>query len=80
MQRCWKNWRLTLCPSVRQPCIGDFLNAEIRKAVAEPKVAEVLLDGGYRSSGMNAAQFAVYLDNEMTRWADAVRAGGIEPH
>jgi tripartite-type tricarboxylate transporter receptor subunit TctC len=73
-------WHGFLAPAGTPRAIVEFLNAEIRKAVTEPKVAEMLLDGGYRSSGMNATQFATYLDGELTRWAEAARAAGIEPH
>jgi tripartite-type tricarboxylate transporter receptor subunit TctC len=73
-------WHGFLAPAGTPPAIIEFLNTEIRKAVTEPKVAEVLLDGGYRSSGMNATQFAAYLDGELARWAEAARAAGIEPH
>ena len=73
-------WHGFLAPAGTRREIVEFLNAEIRKAVSEPKVAEMLLDGGYRSSGMNATEFAAYLDGELTRWAEAARAAGIEPH
>jgi tripartite-type tricarboxylate transporter receptor subunit TctC len=73
-------WQGFLAPAGTPPAIVDLLNAEIRKAMTVPKVAEAVLDGGYRASGMNAAQFAAYLDAELTRWAEAVHAAGLEPH
>jgi tripartite-type tricarboxylate transporter receptor subunit TctC len=73
-------WQGFLAPAGTPPAIVDLLNAEIRRAIAVPKVAEAVLDGGYRASGMTAAQFAAYLDGELTRWGEAVRAAGIEPH
>ena len=73
-------WQGFLAPAGTPPAIVDLLNAEIRKAMTVPKIAEAFLDGGYRASGMNAKQFAAFLDAELIRWGEAVRAAGIEPH
>jgi tripartite-type tricarboxylate transporter receptor subunit TctC len=73
-------WQGFLAPAGTPSAIVDLLNAEVRKAMTVPKVAEAVLDGGYRASGMNATQFAAYLDAELIRWGEAVRAAGIEPH
>ena len=72
-------WQGFLAPAGTPRTVVDLLNAQIRKAMSVPRVAEKVLDGGYRDSGMNADQFAAFLDAEQTRWGEAVRAAGIEP-
>jgi len=72
-------WQGFLAPAGTPQEIVDRLNAEIRKAIETPNVAQAVLDGGYRPSGMNAAQFAAFLEAELQRWSEAARAAGIEP-
>jgi tripartite-type tricarboxylate transporter receptor subunit TctC len=60
-----------------QPII-DRIYAEMRKALAAPRVAETLKKGGYDSGGMPPAEFARFLKEETARYGEMVKAAKIE--
>jgi tripartite-type tricarboxylate transporter receptor subunit TctC len=60
-----------------QPII-DRLNAEINKAVQEPKTKKMLLDLGAEIGTGTARQFADFVNTEITRYGDIVKMSGAK--
>jgi tripartite-type tricarboxylate transporter receptor subunit TctC len=60
-----------------QPIV-DRIYAEMRKALAHPRVADTLKKGGYDAGGMAPAEFARFLKQDTARYTDMVKAAKIE--
>jgi tripartite-type tricarboxylate transporter receptor subunit TctC len=72
----WHGW---LAPGNTAPAIVQRINAEVRSALKVPKVRDAVTQAGYDPIDMSPAEFAVFLREETERYAQAVRAAGIEP-
>jgi tripartite-type tricarboxylate transporter receptor subunit TctC len=73
------SWGMFFAPGRTPDDVVDKLNAEIRKALQVPAVAEIMQRDGYMPDGRDAAATAVFFRREVERAAEAVKAAGIEP-
>ena len=60
--------------------IVEKLNAETRKALRVPAVANIMQRDGYIPDDRDAAATAAFLRKEVAQAAEAVKAAGIEPN
>ena len=54
------------------------LNAELQKSLAQPEVRATLGRLGFEPVGGSAEQFGSYIQSELKRWSDAVKASGAK--
>jgi len=70
-------WMGILAPANTPNDIVSRLNAEIVKAVANPKVAAQLADVGADPQTTSPDEFAAYIKREISKWSKVVKAAGI---
>ena len=73
------SWGMFFAPGRTPDDVVDKLNAEIRKALQVPAVAEIMQRDGYMPDGRDSAATAIFFRKEVERAAEAVKAAGIEP-
>jgi tripartite-type tricarboxylate transporter receptor subunit TctC len=72
-------WGGLMAPAGTPKPIVDKINAEVRRAVQDPKVAEKLLAVGMEPPpAMTAAAFADFIKEDIARWTGMVDAVGLE--
>jgi tripartite-type tricarboxylate transporter receptor subunit TctC len=72
-------WFGLFAPAGTPAPVVDRLYAEMRKVLAIPKVADTLRKGGYEPQGSTPAEFSRFVQSELQRYADIVKAAKIEP-
>jgi tripartite-type tricarboxylate transporter receptor subunit TctC len=55
------------------------INADVRKALAEPSVKERLTNGGNETLDMAPQEFARFVRSELETYQNLVRTAGIKP-
>ncbi len=55
------------------------LNAALNKALSAPQVQKTIEQQGGSATGGSTKEFAEFVRNETTRWAEVIRAGNIKP-
>lgn len=55
------------------------LNAALNKALSDPQVQKTIAQQGGTATGGSPKEFADFVRNETTRWAEVIRAGNIKP-
>jgi tripartite-type tricarboxylate transporter receptor subunit TctC len=70
-------WLGMLAPANTPNDIISRLNAEIVKAVANPKVAGQLMDVGADPQTTSPEEFAAYIRREISKWSKVVKAAGM---
>ena len=55
------------------------INADVRKALAEPSVRERLTNGGNETLDMSAQEFARFVRSEIETYQNVIRSAGIKP-
>ncbi|HRO80964.1 tripartite tricarboxylate transporter substrate binding protein [Alicycliphilus denitrificans] len=55
------------------------LNAALNKALSDPQVQKTIAQQGGSATGGSTEEFAQFVRNETTRWAEVIRAGNIKP-
>lgn len=73
------NWFGLAAPKGTPKEIVDKLQAEVRKAMANPKVAERLNAMGAGPGGIPSAEFATFVQKETKLWTDISKAAGVRP-
>jgi tripartite-type tricarboxylate transporter receptor subunit TctC len=61
-----------------QPII-DRLNAELVKALADPKVKEKIRSVGFEAESDTPQEFGQFVESELGKWQKAVRETGVKP-
>ena len=74
------SWGMFFAPGKTPDDIVDKLNAEIRKALRMPAVANIMQRDGYIPDERDSAAAAAFFRKEVTQAAEAVKAAGIEPN
>jgi tripartite-type tricarboxylate transporter receptor subunit TctC len=72
-------WHGLFAPAGTPPEVVNKINAAARRALAEPKVRDFLVQGGYEPAPQAPADFARYVQSERTRYAAIVKSARIEP-
>jgi len=55
------------------------VNADVRKALADPGVKEKLANLGNTTMDMSPVEFAAFVRSEMDTYARVLRAAGVKP-
>ncbi|MBK7656437.1 MAG: tripartite tricarboxylate transporter substrate binding protein [Betaproteobacteria bacterium] len=71
------SWNGLLAPAGTPDAIVQRLNAEVNKALASPAVMEAFQKGGIASLSGSPAQFADFIQSEITRYAEVIRKANI---
>ena len=71
-------WHGLFAPAGTPPLIIDRLNAAARRALAEPKLRDFLVQGGYEPDPRSPADYTRYLQSERQRYAGIVKSAKIE--
>jgi tripartite-type tricarboxylate transporter receptor subunit TctC len=69
-------WFGVIAPAGTPPAIVNFLNAQIRKSIAEPDVAQRLATAGVVPRDMSPAEFDAFIREEVVHWAEIVKLSG----
>jgi tripartite-type tricarboxylate transporter receptor subunit TctC len=72
----WVGW---FAPAGTPKKIVDQLANEVAKAIKDPQVEKVLVEGGFEPYGRSPEEFAKFVRSEYQRYAAAVKKAGIEP-
>jgi tripartite-type tricarboxylate transporter receptor subunit TctC len=71
-------WYGILVPAGVPQAIIDRLNAEIAKAIANPKVAALFVKLGTQPTSNSPAEFAAFIRSERDKWGKVIKAAGIK--
>ena len=74
------SWGMFFAPGKTPDEIVDKLNAEVRKALQVPTVANIMQRDGYIPDDRDSAAAAAFFRKEVTQAAESVKAAGIEPN
>ena len=72
-------WLGVMVPTGTPKAVIDRLNAEVAKVVARPDVKKAWNEQGAEPLSMNAAEFEKYLNDDITKWTQVVKASGARP-
>jgi tripartite-type tricarboxylate transporter receptor subunit TctC len=73
------SWFGVLAPAGTPPAVVNRLNADIRRALAQPDVRERLATAGFDIVDGTPEAFGAYIKTEIAKWAKVVKAAGIKP-
>lgn len=73
------NWFGLAAPKGTPKEIIDKLQAEVKKALADPKLLERLNAMGARPGGIPSAEFAGFVQKETKVWTDISKSAGVRP-
>jgi tripartite-type tricarboxylate transporter receptor subunit TctC len=71
-------WFLWLLPNGVPSAVTNRLHNEITKALQTPQVREYILKGGYSPDGRSPEETRKFIEAEMVRYSEAVKAAGIK--
>ena len=71
-------WAGILAPALTPPSEITKLNGALNAALADPEIRSKLQYAGVTPSPSSPAEFATYLQNEITRWGNVIREKGIK--
>lgn len=72
------NWFGLAAPKGTPKPIVDKLQAEVAKALAEPKLVERLNAMGARPGGLPSAEFTAFIQRETRLWSDISKTAGVK--
>jgi tripartite-type tricarboxylate transporter receptor subunit TctC len=72
-------WFGVVAPARTPDAVLDAMNAATVAALAEPRFAELIRQGGAEPWAASRAEFAAFLREDMARWAEVVRLSGARP-
>lgn len=66
-------------PAKMSPDLVNKINADVRKALADPKVKERLVNGGNETMDMPPQEFSKLVRSEIEDYARVLKAAGVKP-
>jgi tripartite-type tricarboxylate transporter receptor subunit TctC len=72
-------WNALVAPAGTPPAAVARLNAEVGRILASPRFREALEAQGAVPGGGTPEGMAAFLDGEIRKWAEVIRAGNIRP-
>ncbi len=73
------SWQAMYAPAGTPPAIVQRVNTEIEKIIALPEVKAKMEGLGLEHTPNTPEQFAVFGNNEITKWAKVVKDGNVKP-
>lgn len=70
-------WQAIMVPAKTPAAIVEKLNAEYRKALDDPEVKAKIAAQGAQIIASSPEQYKAYLEKEIDRWSEVVKASGI---
>ncbi|WP_454688702.1 Bug family tripartite tricarboxylate transporter substrate binding protein [Achromobacter aloeverae] len=70
-------WFGFVAPAGTPPDIVDTLNAEMNKALKQPRLIKVLQEQGADVMGGTPAQFGAFIKSEIQRWTPVIKDAGV---
>lgn len=74
-----RSWYGLLAPAGTDPAIIKKINDDVAGTLGSPEVQQVLTTLGDEESGMNSAEFAAFLKDNLRKWNDVVHLAGVTP-
>lgn len=71
------SWQGVLVPAGTPAAVVAKVNETILRVIKIPDVHRRLIDAGYLPVGSTSAEFAAFIQSEMTKWAKVVKAAGV---
>jgi tripartite-type tricarboxylate transporter receptor subunit TctC len=72
------SWQGMFAPAGTPPAILAKLNAELVKAVNAPDMKEYFASQGFFVGGNSPAEFRAFIDREIPKWGQIVKAAGVK--
>ena len=72
------SWNGLLAPAATPDAIVQRMNAAVNEAMKLPAVADAFQQGGIAARSGTPAQFANFIASEIRRYAEVIRAAGIQ--
>jgi tripartite-type tricarboxylate transporter receptor subunit TctC len=72
-------WNGILAPAATPAPVLQKLNQELRAILDEPAIRKQLVEQGADPMGMDTEAFARLIRDDVARWAEVLRAAGIQP-
>ena len=72
------SWNGLLAPAATPDAIVQHMNAAVNEAMKLPAVADAFQQGGIAARSGTPAQFANFIASEIRRYAEVIRAAGIQ--
>jgi len=72
-------WFGVWAPAGTPAAIVDKVNADVRKALADPAVKQKLVNLGNDTMDMSTKQFSDFVDSEIAVYANVIKGAGIKP-
>ena len=72
-------WTGLFAPAGTPPEVVDKLAAAATKAVGSPELQSKIRNNGGDPMVMGPKEFEDYLQKDIVRWSDAIKAAGIKP-
>lgn len=73
------SWYFVLAPAKTPKHIVDKLSGAMGKVVAVPEIKATLVADGFEPAGYSPQESAKFLQDELKKWAEAIRISGIKP-
>ena len=73
------SWYFVLAPAKTPKNIIDKLSSAMTKVVSVPEIKATLVADGFEPAGYSPQESARFLQDELKKWADAIRISGIKP-
>ncbi len=73
------SWYFVLAPAKTPKDIVNRLSRTIVKIVSSPEIKSTLIKDGFEPAGYTPEASAKFLQDELKKWADAIRISGIKP-
>lgn len=73
------SWSIWAVPRGTSQAIKDRLRIATERALLEPDVVASMTAGGFEPGSMTVPEIDAYIQTEIRRWGEVIRAAGIEP-
>ena len=73
------SWSIWAVPKGTPAKIKDKLKAATERALQTPDVAASMKAGGFEPGTMTVPEIDAYIQTEIKRWGEVIRAAGIKP-
>lgn len=74
-----RDWWGLVAPAATPPAIVERVNAEVRKALADPAAVKRFADAGIFVHTGTPAEFGALMRGEFAKWGELVRRQGLKP-
>jgi tripartite-type tricarboxylate transporter receptor subunit TctC len=72
------SWSIWAVPKGTPASIKDKLRVATEKALKSPDVMESMMAGGFEPGVMTVPEIDAYIQTEIKRWGEVIRAAGIK--